>query len=49
MNALRDWGTDCKDTVAATAQRKALYKKQYEAAHEGPLQRAWHSFWGRKD
>lgn len=29
---LRAFGVDCKDTVSATAQRKADYQKQYDAA-----------------
>jgi hypothetical protein len=32
INDLRAFGLDCKDTVAATARRKAEYVKQYEAA-----------------
>lgn len=29
---VRAAGADCRDTVAATAQRKVDYKKQYDAA-----------------
>ncbi|AXQ68683.1 Rz-like spanin [Caulobacter phage CcrPW] len=32
VNDLRAAGADCRDTVGATAQRKADYKKQYDAA-----------------
>ncbi|AFU88007.1 Rz-like spanin [Caulobacter phage CcrColossus] len=32
LNGVRWAGADCRDTVAATAQRKIDYKKQYDAA-----------------
>lgn len=39
---LRAAGADCRDTVAATADRKGRYQQQYDAAKGSPLDHLLH-------